>query len=217
MVQHRLRAVEPGQHAGELGRQPRLVVQRELGVEHDTGRASGDAGGGGVGTDTATGPGGQGQGGIREHLLEKDERAQLAGASTALRPAHDQAGRTGLGGAQRLCQAGDFGQYAPGRRTLRGARGVGEQHRVHEFGQLAVAGRTAFGYPDAERRGRPATGAVEQIDHFAGVTDGQFQHTDRAGSGGGDGQAWGRSLQGVEHDDRMRQGEIFGPSRSGSA
>lgn len=110
VVEDGLGAVEPGERGGDLRGQPRLVEQRELGVQYDTGRAPGDDGGGRVGPDAAARPDGQGDGRVGQYLLHQHEGAQLTRATAAFGAADDQSRGPVGDGAQGARQIGHLHQ-----------------------------------------------------------------------------------------------------------
>ncbi len=67
-----------------FGRKGRFLDQRQLGVEHDAGRASGDGRGGGVQSDAAGRPDGKIDGGLREELLQQHEGGGVTDGAAGL-------------------------------------------------------------------------------------------------------------------------------------
>ena len=88
----RLAAVHGGDGGHDLSGKAlhRFRGQRELSVEHDAGRASGDRACGGVQPDPATGPDRHAGAGPGQQPLQQDEGAELADAPPRLAPLRDQ-------------------------------------------------------------------------------------------------------------------------------
>ncbi len=145
--------------------------ERELGVEHHTGRPAGDRRGRGVQADAARGPerdvgrkGGQ-QG------LEQDERGQLAHPSARFGSPGDEAvgaggeGSAGFVGRAHLDHDGEMADVGH-----RPRRVGGEDDGVHLCRQVGRLDRAPGGDPHAEGGGHPAGGVGQGDEGQAAVT-----------------------------------------------
>lgn len=208
-----LGAVQPGEQCGGPGGQLGLGFgeQRELGVEHDTGTATGDDGRRGVRSGAAAGPDRQVELRVGEQLLHQYEGAQFAHGTAGLVAPGDQSVSPGRRGPQSLLTTGHLDEDAAAGEVGGRARGVGgQQDRVHAGGEIRRGKGIVVSHTYAESGGRPLLGERE-LSRGTAPTRGEVEHAQTTGPYGGRGEPCRRDGERVHGDD-----DVFGGKQPGS-
>ncbi len=186
-VQGGLTAVHrPDRRRHPLG-QFQFLDERELGVEYDPRRATGDRGGRRGQADPTGGedrhvPSGGGAGAVLgEQMLEQRERGQVTDRAAGLVTPCEQTGGASLDRGHGRADRGHLDPHLPaGRRHLthRPAsfrRAGGEHDEIHRVREVPRRQRTVGAHADAEGAGRP-TGRVPQRTMCDGLGSSQVKH-----------------------------------------